>query len=173
MSKPLTKHTIDSRSERDFLFDPIEITIHDYILGEPDNTSSMVWQGYDARPLPFSDSRKKAVSYHLRSEVQVKIEVSEGLHGAIKEKYYIKGVGNLLKRANYLNLCIQLEQGLIEEDEFDKEIDDNPDQYVVDMSSVSNELDLFAIDEAANSITSELNIELTKDDIEDIFGVNF
>lgn len=87
----------------------------------------------------------------------------------IKEELYVTALDNLLKKVDYLHLTMQLDQNLIDEDEFDKELDENEDKYLIKINSDFNNLDL----DLVISIVSKLkNRDFTSDEISELFSID-
>ena len=86
-----------------------------------------------------------------------------------KEDLYVTALDNLLKKVDYLHLTMQLDQNLIEEDEFDKELEENEDKYLIKINNNFNSIDMQLI----MSITNKLkNRKFSSDEISEIFSVD-
>lgn len=86
-----------------------------------------------------------------------------------KEELYLTALDNLLKKVDYLHLTLQLDQNLIDEEEFDKELEENEDKYLIKINHDFNSVDLQLI----MSITSKLkNRKFSSDEISEIFSVD-
>ena len=84
-----------------------------------------------------------------------------------KEELYITAVGNLLKKVDYLHLTMQLDQNLIDEDEFDKELE-NEDKYLIKMNDSFKSIDFNLV----LSITNKLkNRNFSSDEISELFSI--
>ncbi|MFW6047262.1 MAG: hypothetical protein ACOCP4_05710 [Candidatus Woesearchaeota archaeon] len=85
-----------------------------------------------------------------------------------KELFYIKALKNLIIQNNFLELALQLEEGHITEEEYDKEIDAHPEKYVVYMDYLENQKDLGII----KSIIKKVGGEYTRDEVEELFSID-
>jgi hypothetical protein len=85
-----------------------------------------------------------------------------------KEEYCIKAIKNLIKKNNFLELSLELSENQISEDEFEMEIESNPNKFVVDINYIKDALDLKVI----NEIVKKLETELTIDEVAEIFSLD-
>jgi len=84
-----------------------------------------------------------------------------------KEDLYITALDNLLKKVDYLHLTMQLDQNLIDENEFDKELE-NEDKYLIKINENFKNIDLNLI----LSITNKLkNRNFSSDEISELFSI--
>lgn len=86
-----------------------------------------------------------------------------------KEELYITALDNLLKKVDYLHLTMQLDQSLIDEDEFDKELEENEDKYLIKINSNFNNLDL---DLVISIVTKLKNRDFSSDEISELFSID-
>lgn len=75
-----------------------------------------------------------------------------------KEELYVTAIRNLLKKNNYLNLALKLSEGDISEDEFDKEIENNPKEYIIELNEIKDEDTLYHITELVKNIGKSFTI---------------
>lgn len=85
----------------------------------------------------------------------------------VEKDYLYKAVGSLLKKTSYLQLSLQLEEGQIDEEEFDVEIENNPEKYINKVCRLKNANDLFVI----NEIVKKLRRSFSVDEVADLFSV--
>lgn len=85
-----------------------------------------------------------------------------------KEGYYILAINNLLKKNNYLSLIVQLSQEQISEDEYVKEIEENPDKYILDIKYLDDPNDLKII----NEIVKKIGVSFSIDEVAEIFSLD-
>ncbi len=85
-----------------------------------------------------------------------------------KEFFYIKAIKNLIIQNNFLELALQLEEGHISEEEYDKEIDTHPEKYVVNVDYLEIPDDLAII----KDIIKKIGAEYTRDEVEELFSVD-
>ena len=86
----------------------------------------------------------------------------------MKEQFYQTMVKNLMKKNNYLNLSWLLDKGQITEDDFQVEIETNPNLYVIEPNGEVNE-DIINV---VNEILGELNIQLDASEVSDLFALD-
>ena len=84
-----------------------------------------------------------------------------------KEFYYITAITNLIKKTEFLQLLIQLEEKSITEEEYEKEIEDNPSKYIIDTDYLKSQDDLTLISEIVNKI----GVSMRTDDVAEIFSL--
>ena len=78
----------------------------------------------------------------------------------------IRAVNNRTRERNYFRLYSQLLEGEITEEDFDKEIDDNENEYVVANNETADKTDI----EIALSVSPQLMDVKDVDDMADIFS---
>lgn len=81
----------------------------------------------------------------------------------------INAVNNRTRQRNYFRLYCQLLENEITEKEFDKEIDDNEDEYVISNDTVYSENDIGLISKLKGKIL-DFDCEFI-DEIEDLFSL--
>ena len=86
----------------------------------------------------------------------------------MKEQFYQTMVKNLMKKNNFINLSWLLDKGQMTEDDYQVEIDTNPDLYIIDLNGDVNEEVL----DCVNIILGELNIQLNGDEVAELFSLN-
>ena len=69
-----------------------------------------------------------------------------------KEELYIIAIKNLVKEVNFLRLTDDLEKELISDDEFESELKDNSNKYVIDLLPLENKSDVDLIKDIINKI---------------------
>jgi hypothetical protein len=85
-----------------------------------------------------------------------------------KEELYQNAIKNLMKKSNYLNLHVELIEGSITEEEFDEEINNNPESYIVRIDKSKNLSDYQMISE----ILQKIGGDFTESEAENLFGVS-
>ncbi|MEI8203785.1 MAG: hypothetical protein WCH34_12265 [Bacteroidota bacterium] len=88
---------------------------------------------------------------------------------ARKERYLTLAIDNLLKKNEYLQLTIQFNDDLIDEDEFEEELEKNEDKYLIKMNPAFVESDFNII----SSIIQKLNRNFSNDEISELFAIPF
>ena len=84
-----------------------------------------------------------------------------------KENLYLTAVDNLIKKNDFLQLTIQLDQELISEEEFRDELERNEIKYLIKMNPEPENVDFKILTE----ILSKLNREFTSDDASELFSI--
>ncbi|MCF8334927.1 MAG: hypothetical protein K9I47_12310 [Bacteroidales bacterium] len=79
----------------------------------------------------FETPRKKIVSF---SESLKKYDT----YYKIKEKYYLRVIDSLFKKNNFLALSLQLSDGVISEEEYEKELENNQEKYIIETQKLEN-----------------------------------
>lgn len=85
-----------------------------------------------------------------------------------KEHYYLKAIRNLIKQRNFLSLLNQHANELIDNDEFSKEMENNPNLFIIDIDESLNSDNIGIISE----IITKLNISLHDSDLPEIFSID-
>ncbi len=85
----------------------------------------------------------------------------------IKEGFYITAIDNLIKKNEYLQLTIQLDQELISEEDFENELEENEEKYLIKMNTQFSH-DYFTY---ITEILPKLNREFSSDDVSEMFSV--
>ncbi len=85
-----------------------------------------------------------------------------------KEELYLTGIRNLIKTKKFLQLCIQQAEQSIDENEFESEITENRDNYVISMRSIKNLEELKTLNEIITKIDKQFNVE----EVSEIFSIS-
>ncbi len=84
-----------------------------------------------------------------------------------KESFYLLAVDNLIKKNDFLQLSVQLDQQLITEEEFEKELEANEPKYLIKMDNNCNKVDF----EIALEILPKLNRTFAADEVSELFSI--
>lgn len=84
-----------------------------------------------------------------------------------KERFYVAGINNLRKKINFLQLHYDFQNGEISQEDYENELENNQNKYVVDVRMLKNHYDLLIL----NDIIKKIGDDLTVDDIAEIFSV--
>ncbi|KXH85822.1 hypothetical protein [Chryseobacterium kwangjuense] len=86
-----------------------------------------------------------------------------------KEQVYITAIRNLLKQKRYLSLVYELSNDYISEDEFNEELENNEDNYLI---KVNNRLD--SINKVNNliSVINKIDVSFEEEDLLEIFSIS-
>jgi hypothetical protein len=87
----------------------------------------------------------------------------------MKEQFYVKGINNLLKKNNLLQLSLQLSDNLITEDEFEEEINNNSEKYIISVENLTSVNQLHVLKDIVKSIGKDFSV----DEISELFSVSF
>ena len=85
-----------------------------------------------------------------------------------KERLYITAISNLYKKIDYLQLTIQLDQDLINVDEFDFEIETYENRYLISSNDNFKEEEFDIAVSIANKITQR---DFTSDELAEMFSI--
>ncbi|RHX90241.1 hypothetical protein DLM76_20470 [Leptospira yasudae] len=83
------------------------------------------------------------------------------------DKFKTLAIRNLLKKNNFLKLLNDLESESISEEEFESEINNNGNKYVISLDSKITERDLRLI----AKIVKDIEMELDTDQVEEMFSI--
>lgn len=83
-----------------------------------------------------------------------------------KEYFYIKAIENLLKQKEYLNLAYQMSHNLITDEEFNNELEQNEDKYLI---KIDDNLDVNRF-KLLLKIISKIKYNFSDDDVFEIFS---
>lgn len=83
-----------------------------------------------------------------------------------KEEFLFTGIKNLRKNVKFLQLAKDLASKHITEDEFETEIENNPEKYLIDINPMTDPNDVILLHEIVNKIGDDLSI----DEVGDIFS---
>ncbi len=86
----------------------------------------------------------------------------------MKEELYKVMVKNLMKKNNYLNLSWMLDKEQITEDDFQVELDSNPELYLIEATDIASIERVNTV----NEILQELEIELNIEDVSELFSID-
>lgn len=85
-----------------------------------------------------------------------------------EKDFCIVAIKNLLKKNRFSELSLDLAEEVITEEEFDQEIDRNPQKYTIDINYLESKMEAKII---AN-IVSKISENLTVDEVSEIFSVD-
>lgn len=111
----------------------------------------------------FKFNHEVSVEFKIRSsDVNSMINV-----GRLKEYIYQEAIKNLMKKTKFLQLYIQLIERQISEIEYEKELTQNTDKYVIDIKDINPGLDTTAL----LLVLKSLPYNFTVDEVTEVFGV--
>ncbi len=87
----------------------------------------------------------------------------------LKEEFYLKGINNLIKKNNLLQLSLQLADNLITEEEFEDEINNNSEKYIISVQHVTSVNQLYILKDIVKKIGKEFSV----DEITEMFSLSF
>jgi hypothetical protein len=85
-----------------------------------------------------------------------------------KENYYVIAVNNLIKKTEFLQLSLQFAQEVITSDEYQQEINNNSDKYLIKFDCPFNKIDMPLIEEILDKVEKK---DLTIDEVSDLFSI--
>lgn len=86
-----------------------------------------------------------------------------------REKIYVTAIKNLIKQKNYLNLIYELSNDLIDEEEFNDELENNESQYLINVAQNLNSTNkLKNLINVLNNIDENFNEE----DLMEVFSIS-
>lgn len=86
----------------------------------------------------------------------------------LRNDFCILAIKNLLKKNEFLQLSLQLSEKLITESEFESEIDENPDRYIIQMNELEDSINLNVISSILTKIGKSFNI----DEVSELFSID-
>lgn len=95
--------------------------------------------------------------FHFRNHLNV-----------LRNDYYVVAIRNLLKKNEFLQLSLQLSEKLVSEEEFDLEIEKNPDKYIIQMKNLEHPIQLHVISNVINKIGKSF----TTDEVSELFSID-
>lgn len=84
-----------------------------------------------------------------------------------KEFFYLKAIKNLLKQKEYLNLLYQVSNDLITDEEFNDELENNEDKYLINIDNILDSTNFKVV----SKILDKIGDNFTDDDISEIFSL--
>lgn len=84
-----------------------------------------------------------------------------------KETLYIKAIENLLKQKEYLNLVYQASHDLISNEEFNSELENNEDKYLIKIDADLNKKRLKLV----MKIIENIKYNFSDDDVSEMFSI--
>ena len=76
-----------------------------------------------------------------------------------KEKFFLTGIKNLRKNVKFLQLSKDLALNLINDQEFEEEIENNPEKFLIDIFPMEDPLDAVLLHEIVNQIGDDFTID--------------
>lgn len=86
----------------------------------------------------------------------------------LRNDYCIVAIRNLLKKNEFLQLSLQLSEKLITESEFETEIDQNPEKYIIQMNNIDDHIHLNVISNILTKIGKTFNV----DEVSELFSID-
>jgi len=96
------------------------------------------------------------------------INDSSALFQNKKDDFCIKAIQNLIIKNNFLELSLELSEDQITEDDYTKEIENNPHKYIIDIEYVQDPNDIRVI----NEIVKKIGLEFSVDEVAEIFSLD-
>jgi len=106
--------------------------------------------------------KKNDMSFFI-AEVNFRNQISE-----IKDNYCYTAINNLTKKAEYLQLSLQLAENLITEEEFETELENYPEKYVIKLNEIQGTGHLQII----SGILGKLGRRFTVDEVSELFSID-
>ena len=85
-----------------------------------------------------------------------------------KDRLFYRAIGNLVKKTEFLQLYIQLAEGQISEDEYEKELEGNSEKYFIHLKPIDSEQHFKALIDILQKCPNSFSI----DEISEIFGIS-
>lgn len=86
----------------------------------------------------------------------------------LRNDYCIIAIKNLIKKNEFLQLSLQLSEKLIDENEFESEIKQNPDKYIIQINNIDDSIHLSVISNILTRIGKTFNI----DEVSELFSID-
>lgn len=86
----------------------------------------------------------------------------------VHQDYCFLAINNLMKKNAFLSLSLQLAENLITEEDFEKEIENNRDKYIIELHHIANPDHMLIISDIVHRISSRL----TTDEVSEMFSVD-
>ena len=138
------------------------------LITVPDNLGGI--NGYDKG---FTDSSLRFSFDSLSNDDAAKFnfEMPDLAHFtnifALKDYFKDTAIINLLKKTKFLQLYIRLIENQITEEEYEQEIEENSDDFYINLKAIQSDLDYIAL----TSVLQKLPKKLSVDDVSEIFGI--
>lgn len=132
----------------------------------------------------YNDKKYVSLSFRFNQEVKIMegkdtIEIQTSVIGAAKLEFMsgtVEAVSNILLRAvnnrtrerNYANLCLSLSEGEITEEEFENEIINNENRYVISYQEETSPEEILIASQLSQKV---LDVD-TEDDFRELFSIN-
>lgn|SRR5690606_7335476 len=85
-----------------------------------------------------------------------------------KERFYVKAIKNLLKQKRYLNLMYEYSHELISEQEFNKELEENESNYLIEANERLDSLNAFS---SLVKVLGNIGESLSEEDLTEMFSL--
>lgn len=86
-----------------------------------------------------------------------------------KERIYLKAIGNLIKKNDFLKLYIEMLSDQISEEEYEDELEKNGDHYFIELKPISSHFEYFSLIDIMHKFPKK---SCSVDDFNDIFGIS-
>lgn len=84
-----------------------------------------------------------------------------------KENYFVLAINNLVKKSDFLQLSLQHAERIISDEEFENELENNSDKYIIDLKEIEDNIDINIVSE----IVAKLDREFTIDEVCELFSI--
>ncbi|MCK9412117.1 MAG: hypothetical protein M0Q53_07430 [Prolixibacteraceae bacterium] len=84
----------------------------------------------------------------------------------LRNDYCIVAIKNLIKKNEFLQLSMQLSENLISETEFETEIEENPEKYIIQINRLNHPINLHVISNILTQIGKSFNL----DEVSELFS---
>jgi len=86
-----------------------------------------------------------------------------------KEELLLTAIKNLMKAQNFLQMCLMLQEGQISQEDYNKQLKEKPDRYVIDIEYVKDKKDIEIIAEIIKEL-GPIGEGLSVNDVSEIFS---
>lgn len=130
-------------------------SISTHIIKVKDSVTTLMLQFDDNSKLEHTERCLDVVEHHISNKNLI-------------AELLTRAVNNRTRERNYFRLCLQLANGEIEDGQFDKEIEDNEDDYVISTDIQMTPDDIrFAIE-----LAKDIKDVNTVEDLQDVFSID-
>ena len=110
---------------------------------------------------------KKKIEVQTSTRGAAILELPVGVMNAERDML-IRAINNRTRERNYANICLRLAEGEITEEEFENEIMNNEDRYVISFEDETPEESVMI----ASLLTKDILDVDTEDDFKELFSIN-
>lgn len=139
------------------------------IIKYPDKQNDQINQLNSFLDEDINDDENRFLKYTLNTTTKEVKQFKKSIDSIYTErKLLYEVIRNYIKKTNFLQLAIELSEDFISEEEYEKEIEEHPEKYIVNIQSMENIDDIYII----SNIIKNIGVNYSIDEVTEMFALD-